>query len=124
MKMEKQILVIDDEAAVRNSFALALEDTRYAVDTAATGEEGVKKIREGTFQLIFLDLKMPGMDGVETFRQIRKLDDAVPVYIITAFAKEFFEGLKMLADEGNQFELMQKPIGMEAINELTKAVLG
>ncbi len=88
--MEKQILVIDDEVAVRNSFELALEDTRYALDTAATGEEGVAKIREGAFQLIFLDLKMPGMDGVETFRQIRKLDDSVPVYIITAFAKEFY----------------------------------
>lgn len=122
--MEKSILVIDDEPSVRNSFVLALEDTSFSVITAASGEEGLKKFRERDFHLIYLDLKMPGMNGVETLREIRKINQDAPVYIITAFAKEFFEGLKKLTDENIDFELMQKPIGLDAICELTTALLG
>ncbi|MFH1156616.1 MAG: response regulator [Pseudomonadota bacterium] len=122
--MEKRVLVIDDEPSVRNSFVLALEDTYYSVETAASGEEGLEKFRERDFHLIYLDLKMPGMNGVETLREIRKINKDVPVYIVTAFAKEFFEGLNKLTQENIDFELMQKPIGLEAICELTTAVLG
>ena len=122
--MEKHILVIDDEPAVRNSFVLALEDTEFLVTTASSGTEGLGKFNKSNYHLIFLDLKMPGMSGIETLREIRKKDKDVPVYIITAFAEEFFGGLKGLSHENINFELMQKPIGMEAINELTMALLG
>lgn len=122
--MGKHILVIDDEPAVRNSFVLALEDTKFSVTTASSGEEGLKKFDEKGYHLVFLDLKMPGMNGIETLREIRKKDKNVPVYIITAFAEEFFGGLKGLSHENIDFELMQKPIGMEAINELAMALLG
>ncbi|OGR28662.1 MAG: hypothetical protein A2277_18555 [Desulfobacterales bacterium RIFOXYA12_FULL_46_15] len=122
--MEKHILVIDDEPAVRNSFVLALEDTEFLVTTASSGTEGLGKFNKSNYHLIFLDLKMPGMSGIETLREIRKKDKDVPVYIITAFAEEFFGGLKGLSHENINFELMQKPIGMEAINELTHALLG
>lgn len=122
--MEKHILVIDDEPAVRNSFVLALEDTEFLVTTASSGTEGLEKFNKSKYHLIFLDLKMPGMSGIETLREIRKKDQDVPVYIITAFAEEFFGGLKGLSHENINFELMQKPIGMEAINELTLALLG
>jgi CheY-like chemotaxis protein len=94
------------------------------VTTASSGAEGLEKFDKSEYHLIFLDLKMPGMSGIETLREIRKKDKDVPVYIITAFAEEFFGGLTGLSDENINFELMQKPIGMEAINELTMALLG
>ena len=121
--MGKKILVIDDEEPVRNSFVLALEETEFLVDTAASGAEGLEKFKCVDYDLIFLDLKMPGMNGIETLDEIRKRNKNVPVYIVTAFSKEFFQDLKALREENIEFEVMQKPLGMDQIEEITKALL-
>ncbi|NIM11461.1 MAG: response regulator [Candidatus Aminicenantes bacterium] len=122
--MNKHILVIDDDEAVRKSFMLALEETGHRVNTAESGEKGIKKVKATTYDLVFLDLKMPGLNGVETLRQLRQLDIAVPVYIVTAFHKEFLKDLKLLSDDGIDFELLKKPIGSDEIIELTESMLG
>jgi len=122
--MSKRILVIDDEEATRMSFTLALEDTGFKVDTAESGEKGLQMKKDAEYDLIFLDLKMPGMNGVQTLREIRKTDKEVPVYIVTAFHKEFFEKLKIARKEGLDFEVLKKPIGNEEIVLLTKSILG
>jgi len=115
--MSKKILVIDDETSVRRSFQLALEDTEYEVDTAGTGEDGVEMAREDRYDLVFLDLKMPGMSGVETLRALRSLDiySDIPIYIVTAFYQEYFEDLKTASNEGMAFEVLRKPCGSEEI---------
>lgn len=122
--MKKRVLVIDDDEAIRKSFALALEDTNYMVDTAESGEQGIEKERENRHALIFLDLKMPGMNGVETLRELRKIDEQVPIYIVTAFHKEFFRQLNDVVEDGLRFDILQKPIGAEQILQLTHGVLG
>src|SRR4030043_17685 len=111
--MNKNILVIDDDIAVRRSFALAFEDTHYSVDTAESGEKGIHRTQNTKYDLIFLDLKMPGMDGVQTLRELRKMDRDVPIYIITAFYEEFVGQLKSAEVDGIDFELLRKPIGAE-----------
>jgi len=121
--MEKQILVIDDEASVRKSFVLALEETDFLVDTSASGEEGLEKLKTINYDLVYLDLKMPGMNGIETLREIRKRNKEVLVYIVTAFAKEFFQDLSALQKENIAFEILQKPLGMDQIEEITKSLL-
>ncbi len=122
--MNKRILVIDDEEAIRMSFTLALEDTGFEVDTAESGEKGLQMKKDAEYDLIFLDLKMPGMNGIQTLREIRKTDKEVPVYIVTAFHEEFFEKLKIARKEGLDFEVLKKPIGNEDIVLLTKSILG
>lgn len=121
--MSKSILVIDDDAAVRKSFALALEDTPYQVDTAETGEIGIEKLKGGGYDLIYLDLKMPGLNGVDTMREIRKTGSEMPIYIITAFYDEYFNQLKSAADDGMEFEVLRKPIGSDQIVMVTKSIL-
>ncbi len=121
--MPKRILVIDDEKPIRDSFLLAMEETEFLVETASSGEEGVTKFKSGAYDLIFLDLKMPGMNGIETLRVIRKTDPQVPVYVVTAFSQEYFQELAVLTKEGIAFELMRKPIGLEQIETLVRAVL-
>ncbi|MBC8458237.1 MAG: response regulator, partial [Deltaproteobacteria bacterium] len=107
--------MIDDDESIRKSFSLALEDTEYQVDTVESGEKGIEMEQNNKYDLIFLDLKMPGLNGVETLRELRKIDKDVPVYIVTAFHKEFFEGLKSAGEDGIDFEVVKKPIGSDDI---------
>lgn len=119
----KRILVIDDEEGVRDAFELALEDFGYEVETAETGEIGVEKARAHKPDLVFTDLKMPGIDGVETMRRLFDLYDDLAVYVVTAFHEEFFDKLSAASEEGLYFNLLRKPIGAQQIQDLVKAVL-
>lgn len=121
--MGKRIIVIDDEAAIRRSFELALEDSPYEVDTAPSGPEGLQMMAAKTYDLVFLDLKMPGMNGVQTLREIRKNHKEVPVYIVTAFYGEFFDELEGMADEGVDFEVLNKPVDGDAILQVCQGIL-
>ena len=121
--MTKRVLVIDDERPIRDSFILALEDMDFIVETASSGVEGLEKINNIKYDLIYLDLKMPGMNGIETLRKIRERDKGVLIYIITAFSKEFFDELLQLREENISYEILQKPIGMNDIIEITTALL-
>lgn len=122
--MTKNILVIDDEKSIRKAFTLALEDTEFHVDTAASGEEGLEQQANKQYDLVFLDLKMPGMNGVETLRRLRDIDPMLPIYVVTAFHKEFLTELGVLSSEGISFELVRKPIGADDIVKITEGVLG
>jgi CheY-like chemotaxis protein len=122
--MCKKILVIDDDQAIRKSFSLALEDTDFIVVTASSGKKGIEMLAHDNYQVIFLDLKMPGLNGAETLRKIREFNTDVPVYIITAFHDEFFFELKKLQQDGIYFELLRKPLGSEMIALVTQRILG
>jgi DNA-binding response OmpR family regulator len=121
--MSKHILVIDDEEIIRTSFILALEDTGYRVDTADSGMKAIDYLTSNKYGLIFLDLKMPGLNGVETLLKLRKIDDKVPICIVTAFYKEFFSELKIAQEKGIKFELAKKPLNSNEIILITKSVL-
>ena len=123
MSMNKRILIIDDSKGIRDSFTFALEDTEYLVDTSESGEKGVLMEKENKYDLIFLDLKMPGWDGVKTLRELRKLDKNKPIYIVTAFYKEFFNQLKDAKEDELQFEILSKPIDSTQILSVTKDIL-
>ena len=121
--MSKTVLVIDDEEAIRKSFTLSLEATECKVETAESGEKGLEKIRNTEYDLIYLDLKMPGIDGVETLREIRKIDKRVSVYLVTAFHEEFLARLEGAVANGIDFEVLRKPIGSDQIISITKSIL-
>jgi len=121
--MSKRILVIDDKEAVRKSFALALEDTDYKVETVESGEKGFERAQTNKYDLVFLDLNMPGMNGVETLRELRKIDKNVPIYIVTAFHKEFFDQLRGVSEDGIGFDIAKKPLSSDRIVLITKGIL-
>jgi DNA-binding response OmpR family regulator len=121
--MGKKIIVIDDESAIRKSFELALEDSGFEVKTASSGKEGLEMLKQGSYDLVFLDLKMPGMNGVETLAELRKRDKEIPVYIVTAFYGEFFDELSTMAEGGTEFEVLNKPVDGDMILTLCKGVL-
>jgi DNA-binding NtrC family response regulator len=79
-----RVLVIEDEKLVRWSLQQKLEREGYEVETAPTGEEGLNFIREDTFDLVLLDLRLPGMDGVQVLREIQQLGREIAVVMLTA----------------------------------------
>jgi DNA-binding NtrC family response regulator len=79
------ILIIDDEAAIRESLETLLEIEGYTVASAGTGEDGLSRIAEKPYDLALLDLALPGMDGHEVLREIRARSPQLPVIMITAY---------------------------------------
>ena len=120
--MFKRILVIDDESSIRKSFLTALEDTQYSVETAESGEVGIEKFERQKYDLIYLDLNMPGLNGVETLRELREIDKNVPIYIVTAFHAAFTDQLKKAAKDQVDFELLKKPLSANQIVSITKGI--
>ncbi|MCK4815044.1 response regulator [bacterium] len=119
----KRILVIDDDEGIRKLFLLSLEGKGFQIDTAESGEQGIEIMQQTKYDLIYLDLKMPDMNGVETLRELRKMNKDVPVYIITAFHEEYFDQLKAAEEDGIDFELLKKPFDSEQLILVTKGVL-
>ena len=80
-----EVLVIDDEELIRLLFEETLGKLGYKVVIAKNGSEGLELIKQRDFDLLFLDLKMPGMDGAEIFRQVKTIKPNLPVVIITGY---------------------------------------
>ena len=84
MSNGKSILIIDDEDNLRSTLTLILERAGYRTRAAADGKEALKCMSNASFDLAFLDLKMPGIDGMHLLPEIRHLDPDLPVLILTA----------------------------------------
>ena len=82
------ILLIDDETDYSDTMSFYLKAKGYRVKTASSGEEGLKEIERERPDIVFLDFKMPGMDGVETLRRIREIDRDLPVIMVTSYASD------------------------------------
>ncbi|MEO8764366.1 MAG: sigma-54 dependent transcriptional regulator [Ginsengibacter sp.] len=77
------ILIIDDEKSIRKTLTEILSYEGYKIDEASDGEEGLKKFREKTFDLVLCDIKMPKLDGIEFLEKAREINDEVPIIIIS-----------------------------------------
>jgi two-component system nitrogen regulation response regulator NtrX len=110
--MKSRILVIDDEAAIRDSMRMILEYDGYEVITAATGEEGVAVIEREAPDLVFLDIKMPGMDGLEVLQKLRHLVEATPIVVISGHATI---STAVEATRLGAFDFIEKPLASERV---------
>ena len=110
--MKPRILVIDDEAAIRDSLRMILEYEHYEFLGAASGPEGISLIKRDTPDLVVLDIKMPGMSGLETLAEIRKVDEAVPVAMISGHGTITDA---MQATRLGAFDFIEKPFTSERV---------
>jgi CheY-like chemotaxis protein len=118
--MISKILVIDDDPAVRGAFKLILEEDSFSVREAENGLKGIEMALAERPDLIFLDLRMPGIDGVETLRRLKTIDETLNIYIVTAFSNEYMEQLRNIHEEGFQFELASKPLSSAQIRNIAQ----
>lgn len=87
MDKGKRILIVDDDRGILESFDVLLGEEHEMVN-AQSGYEAMERLSEGPFHLVFLDIKMPGMNGIEVLRQIRGRADTTRVVIVTALPQE------------------------------------
>jgi DNA-binding NtrC family response regulator len=115
------VLIIDDEAEIRESLQTLLELEGFAVETAATGEAGLQRIGEHPFDLILLDLTLPGRNGMEVLAEIRAHETGLPVIMITAFGT--VENA-VRAMQGGAANFVQKPWDNEKLLADVRAAVG
>ena len=83
----KKILVVDDEESIRELYRAELAEEGYEVDLAADGLQALRRLEVFRPDLVTLDVKMPGIDGIETLRRIREKNPTIPVILVTAFGE-------------------------------------
>lgn len=117
---DKTILVVDDEKNIRLTLSQVLESLDYLVETAANGQEVLTRLENPQLSLILLDLRMPGMDGMEVLRQVRELRPDVRVIIMTAYGtvESAVEAIKLGA-----VDFISKPFTPDQIRRLIGKVL-
>lgn len=110
--MEPLILVVDDEEGIRESLSGILEDEGYAVITADSGEEAIKILREKTPDLVFLDVWLPEMDGIETLQEIKALKKDAPVIMISGHGNI---EVAVKATRIGAYDFLEKPLSLDRV---------
>jgi DNA-binding NtrC family response regulator len=120
MKSKAQVLVIDDDAVVGHSFDRVLSQKGYDVHTALSGEEGLDDIAARNYDIVFTDIKMPGIDGIEVAERIRRKCPWTPVVVITGYGTSENEArASVLGVSG----FVRKPLTPEMIENVTRKAL-
>ena len=107
MEQKASILIVDDNVSLCRTLSLVLGRQGYDVNTAKDGLEALVKVQESPFDMIFMDIKMPLMDGVETYRRIKKIRPEAVVMMMTAYAVE--ELVQQALEEG-AYGIVYKPL--------------
>jgi CheY-like chemotaxis protein len=122
MSAQRKVLVVDDDPVIGESFNRVLSGKGYAVITAANGDEALAKLQAEQYDVVFTDLRMPGMDGLEVAEQVKARQPWTPVVIVTGY------GSKPSEDRARDLgvaEFLHKPLSPEMIEDsAAKAIAG
>jgi two-component system response regulator HydG len=112
MKSKDRILLVDDDKDMTETLSDILQEKNFQVEIANNGFEAIEKIKASSFDLVLMDMKMPGINGAETFREIKKIRPGIIVLFITAQSVE--QVLAKGIEEGT-YGVMYKPIDPEKL---------
>lgn len=117
---DTRILIVDDESIIRKSLSDWLERDGHRVDTAASGEEALKKCKETRFDILLLDIKMEGIDGMEVLKQVKESDPDLDVVMITAYGSisSAIEAMK-----NGAYDYLLKPFDPNELGMLIEKIL-
>ena len=120
-EQQKSILVVDDETYTRELLEMLLGDEGYKVKTAKDGFEAIDDIKKESYDLVVMDVRMPGLNGVETLAELRKVDTDIPVIMITGYGPN--ELVKKAQEEYAIIGCIYKPFDIdEFLATIKKAV--
>lgn len=112
-----KVLIVDDERVIREEFTLILKEFGHEVDTARGGREALDKIRDNDYNVVFLDVLMPQMEGRQVFEEIKKIK-SVPVAFMSGYlpANKEKEALNLGA-----IACLSKPLDLEKVKKLIES---
>lgn len=114
-----KVLVVDDQRSMRRTLLGIIGDRGYDVLDVEDGYRAIEAVSNSAFDLVFMDIKMPGINGVQTFREIKKISPDSVVVMMTGFAVE--DLVKEALDEG-AFTVIYKPFDMQHVISLVESV--
>jgi DNA-binding response OmpR family regulator len=114
------ILIVDDDQNMRSTLAAILSEDGYIVRTASNGEEAVELCRVYTFRLVLMDIRMPGIDGVETYRRIRVHCKRSQTVLMSAYVNP---DLELAARQEGVLDILSKPLDIESVMQLIAKVM-
>ncbi len=116
----RKILIVDDELSVRESLREWFSEDGFEVETAEDGNDALSKMQVGPYDIIVIDLKMPGMDGITLQKRVREIDRNAAIVILTAYASvdTAVEALKLGA-----YDYVTKPVDPDDLSNLVKNIL-
>lgn len=121
MKTQRKVLVVDDDPVIAKSFDRVLSGKGYAVITARDGSEALRKLHDEKYDVVFTDIKMPGMSGIEVAERIKATQPWLPVVIVTGYGTDENEAR---AEAAGVSGFLRKPLSPEMIEgSAAKALL-
>ncbi|MGA9407380.1 MAG: sigma-54 dependent transcriptional regulator [Bacteroidota bacterium] len=117
---QNSLLIVDDELVVRDSLSKWFKQDGYRVEAAEDAAHAIKKMSEGPWNVILLDIKMPGMSGLELQKRLKEIDPAITTIMITAFAS--VESAVQALKEG-AFDYVTKPVDPDHLSHLVSNAL-
>jgi len=120
MNRKEKILIVDDEKIVRESLFHWFEEEGYIVETAVDGEAALRLFDKGKFDLLLVDMKMPGMSGLDLLKKVKEIDNDSVVILITAFASV---PTAITALKDGAFDYVTKPVDPDELAHLVKKAL-
>ncbi len=117
MSTPHKILIVDDEAGIRESLASILRDEHYAVEAVGSAEEALDRVAAGDLHVILLDIWLPGIDGMEALSRIRNIPDAPAVIMISGHGNI---ETAVRATKLGAFDFIEKPLSLEKVTVLVR----
>lgn len=112
MEEKASILIVDDNISLFKTMSFILGRKGYAVTTAENGLEAIERVKERPFDMIFMDIKMPILDGVETYKRVKKVRPEAVVMMMTAYT---VDGLVQEALQEGAYGIIYKPLDIEKV---------
>ncbi|MBO8137110.1 MAG: response regulator [Desulfotomaculum sp.] len=113
-KTPLNILIVDDQVGIRYLLEILLQEAGHNTSTAENGLEAVEAVKEGNFDLVFMDIRMPVMDGIEALQKLKMISSSVEVVMMTANNTEEAVNQSL---EGGALKCLAKPFDVEDIRQ-------
>jgi len=120
MSKKIKIIVVDDEAVMRDTMSDWLEEKGYNVVSVCSGMEAIEKVKTESFNVAFVDMKMPGLDGIEVLRAMKRINPETSVIIMTAYAT--IETAIRAMKEG-AYNYLVKPFSLDEVELIVKTIV-
>ena len=120
MIKEIRVLIVDDNIGLLTTMSLILRHVGYSVMTAKNGHEAIECVKRNNLQIIFMDIKMPGKNGVDVYKELKRIIPKVPVVMMTGYSRDDMvqEGI-----EAGVHKIIFKPLDMDFVINLIKEVV-